>query len=639
MTVSYPNLPGTVLDLKDGSLSIFPEDTTPRVLILGTAQQGSSALVRVDRPENAEVEFGTNGTLIRGMYEARQGQASNIYLMRIAAKPAKITGIGDATGAAGVSIQTVERDAQAGDHVKIFWDDSEALLQCWDEDDILIYDSSAGLNTGKIIVSGEAVGGAGSDIGTADVPVLMSAVTETGTEYTAGIDGISPTRMELYEALDEAYTSLEAFDADMVVPMDVYLDDLNIADGTVKADITDEAVGTGDDSTKKFDLDHSDVIETTLVVKVATVETPVTLLKGTGTGGVDQIEFATAPAAAAAITATYSYMTKDALLYFRKYEEGYETKYEWHTAKTRTVGEDTYTYHEVNFAHQLAMFCHDLSVNDNMAVGSIGVKPPSSGLYTDLASWVGKLPTKDLSGDITVNGSGLLGNKFMSGTTGHPNPGFWASDSGYLDDVSTYDVKLTPDVGRYLSIVATHANFFNPLDTTGYGYNATAAAMYGGYAINLPSNQAPTNKVLNGIRLPYPISKTKSDLLVGAGYVVFGDRERGVTILDGPTAATDASDFTRFSTFKIVTEFVNRARSVLTPYIGQGSSGITRAAMQTAVNELGGKMMDEGKIQRYNALVSATAQQQVLGEATLEVVLVPAFELRKIRLVIALAAA
>lgn len=640
MANTYPNLPGTVLDLKDGSLSIFPEDTTPRVLILGTAEKGSSALQRVTRPQLAEAEFGSNGTLVRGMYEARQGGATNIYLLRIGAKPAKLTGIGDSTGAAGITVQTVERDAQAGEHVKIFWDDSAALLKCWDEHDVLIYDSGSGLNAGKLVVSGTAAGGAGEDIGAADAPVLMKDVAAAGTKYYPGKDGVNPTRMELYEALEEAYESLEAFDADMIVPMDVYLDDPNIADDSgVVGSVTNEAVGTGNGTTKVFDLDHAKVVPTTLVVKVGGTVTPATLKPGTGTNGVDQIEFAAAPEAAAAITADYSYMVKDALLYFRKYTDGYETKYEWHTAKTRTAGDESYAYHEVNFAHQLAMFCHNLSVNDNMALGAIGVRPPQSGLYGDLNAWVGRLPEKDLNGSILANGEGLLGNKFISGRTNHPNPGFWYSDTGYLDDVSSYDVATTPDIGRYLSIVATPCIFYTPVDTTGFGYVANGAALYGGFAINLPSNQAPTNKVLSGVRLPYPISKTKCDLLVGAGYVVFGDRDRGVTVLDGPTAATKGSDYTRLSTLKIVMEYVERARRILNPYLGQGATGITRAAMQTAIDELGAKMIEEGKIQRFSALVSATAQQQVLGEATLEVVLVPAFELRRIHLVIALSAA
>jgi len=115
-------------------------------------------------------------------------------------------------------------------------------------------------------------------------------------------------------------------------------------------------------------------------------------------------------------------------------------------------------------------------------------------------------------------------------------------------------------------------------------------------------------------------------------------RERGITIVDGPTAATEDSDYQRLSTVRIVTEYTNRIRTVLTPYIGRASSGLMRTAMQTAVDQVGAEMITEGKVQRVSASITATALQQVRGEATLEVQLVPAFELRKIYITLALAA-
>ena len=639
MADKYPNLPGVVLDLKDGSLSIFPEDTTPRVLVLGTAKQGTSALTRVTRTQLAETEYGLDGTLCRGMYETRQGGARNIYLLRIGAKPAKLTGIGDSTGAAGITVQTVLQDGQAGDQVKLFWDDSATLLKIWDLNDILLYDSSAALNTGKVIVSGSAAGGAGSDIGTATVPVVMSAVNAVGTTYVAGTDGDNPTRMELYEALDRAYTLLEAFDADYIVPMDCYLDDANLADdANVKADVASESVGTGTGVKKTWDLAHKGVIPTTLTVKVDNVATTAfTFSKGTGTNGVDQIIFNTAPASSKVILASYSYMVKDALLYCRKWEVNGEWQYEWHTAKTRTVGQDSYAYHEVNFAYQLANFCHNLSVNENFALGCIGTKLPQSGLPSDLSTWIGNLPTLDINGAVTSNGTGLLGNKFMSGTTGMAS-GFWFTESGYLDEATNKDVMVTPDIGKYLSVVITPVTFYNAVDSTGYGYIGNGAALYAGFVAMLPVNQAPTNKILKGVALPYSITKTKSDILSGAKYITFINKDQGVTIVDGPTAATSSSDYQRLSTIRIVMQYVERARSLLNPYLGNSSSGISRASMQTAIEELGAKMIDEGSLQDHRPLISATPQQQVQGEATLEVVLVPAFELRRIRLVIGLSA-
>jgi len=68
------------------------------------------------------------------------------------------------------------------------------------------------------------------------------------------------------------------------------------------AAVTDESVGVGDDATTVFSLLFPCVVEGTLVVKVDDVETEVTLDPVTG-----EIEFATAPADEAVITASYRY--------------------------------------------------------------------------------------------------------------------------------------------------------------------------------------------------------------------------------------------------------------------------------------------------------------------------------------------
>lgn len=70
--------------------------------------------------------------------------------------------------------------------------------------------------------------------------------------------------------------------------------------------VTAEAVGTGDTSETTFDLAQSDVIESSLVVYIGNDKQRVTLSAGTGTGGVDQIVFSTAPAAVD-IVADYYY--------------------------------------------------------------------------------------------------------------------------------------------------------------------------------------------------------------------------------------------------------------------------------------------------------------------------------------------
>lgn len=75
------------------------------------------------------------------------------------------------------------------------------------------------------------------------------------------------------------------------------------------ADVQSEfTVGTGDGIATAFDLNHSTVIESTLIVAVdGKIVQEYTFGDGTGTLGVDQIVFATAPASGAVITALYEY--------------------------------------------------------------------------------------------------------------------------------------------------------------------------------------------------------------------------------------------------------------------------------------------------------------------------------------------
>jgi len=71
--------------------------------------------------------------------------------------------------------------------------------------------------------------------------------------------------------------------------------------------VSDEAVGSGDGSDTTFDLDNAKVIPSTLKGYSAGNQKNASISVGTGTGGVDQIVFAVAPANGEAIVADYSY--------------------------------------------------------------------------------------------------------------------------------------------------------------------------------------------------------------------------------------------------------------------------------------------------------------------------------------------
>lgn len=722
----FPNLPGTYVELVDGNLGIVEINPAPVVAVLGTAAQGAAdALYPVARSADAANRFGATGTLIRGMYEVRFGGAQNVTLMRVGAKSAKLLHVGDDAGTNGITIETFDKDDTAGQDLYIFWDHDVERLVIMDEDLTVLYEQLKDeiiTDLGSAFTSGSAAV-SGTDIGTEEIPIRMDLVDIVGTRFVAGTDGVNGTQMDLFEALHKAYASLEASQLDFVVPMDTYMDTPNIADDSaiaVNYPIT-PFVALGAETT--LDLDHSRVNPASVkLFKSATGTGPYTELsfifnRAAGANDVDQLEFA-ALTTDDVLHCYYTYMTIDGLLYFRTWEESGETMFEWYHEKYRYDGDEVVTFHEANFAWQLANFCWNLTKNDNDAIGAIGVRPFRSTALKDLANWAGYLPVLDANGAVTTNGGGLAGNRWMAGklvtvnsytfedndafvgtsvtnydlansdilagsvkvtldgtpetaftispgtgsggvdelvfedatgteaivvtywyvdssVTAQSGPGFYATSDEYADGT-----PLSPsvDIGRYISVVMAWPILFTPVDATGFGYIATGAPVYMGFVSQLAAHSAPTNKVLPGIASAFRLSKSRMDDLVSVHYVVFTPRERGTICIDAPTAATGTSDYQRLTTVRIVFETVKKLREVLNPFLGEGISTPQINAMQTTSDRVLTDLIKDGFLQRAEASVTASAVERVQGKANLDLLLVPAFELRQIYITVSLSA-
>ena len=119
-------------------------------------------------------------------------------------------------------------------------------------------------------------------------------------------------------------------------------------------------------------------------------------------------------------------------------------------------------FHEVNFAHRLGMFCHNIVEDEGFILGSIGTSAPKSASTYDVNKWIGVAPTKDAAGMVVANGTGLLGNKYMSSQIAEVSAsgkslkdarpkGFFYTDSGYPDGQVLVDSNGAPiDIGKYL---------------------------------------------------------------------------------------------------------------------------------------------------------------------------------------------
>jgi len=619
----YSHLPGIFPELIDQGLSVTNLVRAPRVLVLGTASQGQTGRPYVVSSSSvAASEFGSNGTLTRGMYEVRQAGAKNVILYRLGATAAKLEHIGCTLGTGGYTVETIRRDDDAGSVYTVYYNDDDDRLIVYNSlTGVCVYDndSSDPIDLGEVIVSGSRCGAGGPHIGgPSSTGVALEDVTAAGTSYTAGTDGLNPSRMELWEYLYKAYKDLESEDFDFVVPMDIYLDDLNVKDG--------------------------DDFGATYIASIVDGGTYPTAGSASGTTGPD------------GLGEVFVEEYNGEYYFFWDLNEDGDAEL-WPdgvgsaSATTKIDGTSLTSgdFHEVNFAYQLALFCHTVSTNNVECLGTVGVKPPSDLSRAAITSWVGQLPSYTTATDGTQtilspadDGTGLLGNKFMAGKynyrSGAAYGGFILTDSEFLDGTEETDQNgQVIDIGRYLSVVAAYLRFFNPVDSTGWGYASTAAPSYMGFVSKLDEKDAPTNQVFRTAQSIFTISARWVNKLTQAGYVYVFEKPKGLVVSDAPTGARPSSDFYRLTTMRIVKRCIDVFRGKADPFIGKAMSPANRAALETAVRDGLNRLLKSGYITRYELNLRQTPQQKVIGDMDAELILVPAWELRRIRLIVSLA--
>lgn len=630
MAEFYDNLPGVQPTLVDGNLDLPTASSAPRVLVLGTASRGlNEQPVLVTSLSEAKATFGSDGTLLRGLYETKAQGATNVYAMRIGGTSARLEGIGVNTATGGYTLETDDKDDEAGDRYSIVYDDSTQRLMVFDEvSEEWELDTSGilapKLGNGGISLTGiPGVAGAGTSIGSVSSPVLMSAVTgltpdggDSGWTYTAGTDGIDMSRMELYEQLYNAYALLDFVEMDILVPMDVYIDDTNVADLS-GAEIT--ALGLGSLTAYPVAGAANDVLGKVFVQEV---DGENHFWWDMDDDGVAEI-FPSVGSASATTDAN----------------------------GVTLVGAD---FHEINFAYQLAEFCHRANKQWQFCIGVVPFKLPEGFSLKAISDWIGTLPSytvnpATLEREILAsadNGTGILGNKFLAGRDdfrgGVADGGFIGTEGSlpvgsWIDGEEEIDQNdHVVDIGKYISIVAApvvHTNNF-----AASAYIAPINASYAGLISTLAPKSSPTNKIMKKVRLIRNIKGAKLDQLAGVRVVSLVQKAKGITITDAPTAARPDSDYQRLSTVRIVKKVVQDIREVSDPFLGEPNSPAQQQSMKTAIeSKIQEQTGPDGGLLRFDIEISATAAQRIAGQAVIDLILVPAGELRQIPLTISLA--
>lgn len=245
----------------------------------------------------------------------------------------------------------------------------------------------------------------------------------------------------------------------------------------------------------------------------------------------------------------------------------------------------------------------------------------------------------------------LQGSELSPGTINEVHAGYLTDWQAFESDgARAIDAKGNKvDAGSYIAVVAAPLRAFSSQarrlgayygrQIVGNYYNSGGAASVAGRLTTLLPHHSITNKTILDIGPARILGRTQADKLVGRRFITFLLREPGFIVAKGVTGARNAgkyarSDYVFLSTTRVVHAAVDTVRAVSEKYIGVAASPQTRNAMDQEIRSRLDQFKERGAIIDYDISITATPEQNVLGEADVALSIVPATELVKINLTV-----
>ena len=116
------------------------------------------------------------------------------------------------------------------------------------------------------------------------------------------------------------------------------------------------------------------------------------------------------------------------------------------------------------------------------------------------------------------------------------------------------------------------------------GEIVSGAASYAGLTTIITPGDSTTNQVIGGTILATDLKRLKLKELQSAGYVVFENRNKGVSVGSGNLASRLNSDYRYLSTSIVINYIASDINEVCDPFIGKGIDGTSKVALHTALH-------------------------------------------------------
>lgn len=617
--------PGVSIEALDGKLTDSMVTATDTALIIDRSYKGPVGSVYVVSNSSAAASlFGANSPIVKSMGRAFSAGARNVALFRVGGSVASVENIfGLAT-----TISTVEASETATQDLKVYIGPEPTNPQLQSViakvNNTIVYSNTldGGINLNRIYLDGFDNTGNEVQVGSYQELVPFDEIAQNAgtrvvvsdknkTEMT--IPSTDLAQVSQYGVMVKVNGKPVAIKTDFttgVVSFTTtetdYTVELSYIKRFTQAQLTDKEIvqkqGTSlVNSTWKqyyeaFDTALTDVQDVTVrSVYVGDVFNPPNIADGS--------------------------TEKDRLEYVRITEnDAGERSYEWSAFKklyrkgTDTTPDVTLAdltangtpivakqFNEVDFVHRAGTWAHERTTTGTYPNITAGALPPKALNNKYINLWVGRSPVYDDLGKITVNGVGLLGHRLMVGTTNRTS-GYFLTGSGYPDgDVVSDSGGAIVDLGKYLSIVVNQV-------TNTSGLVVSGAANYAGLITSIQPGDGTTNQALPGCSVATELKQGQVKALQALGYVVIQTRtNKGATVVSGNLATRLASDYRYVSTSIVMNALVQDINEVSEPFIGRGIDGVSKVALQTALNARLALRQQQGYFISFSMTIRQTA--------------------------------
>lgn len=654
---------GITSEILDGKLS--PRTSLPSdvVLIVSRATTGpSNQLYSVSNTETAKQIFGASSPIIQLMKHAYAGGADNVALYRIGGRAASIENLfGEYT-----TFRTTAASVNAGANLKVYAgprnNDPETSIVIVYDGTKIVYSNSPGqeINLGAVSLDGfdsnefpYVIGKLGSPVAFKDIVSKLKAktiesfvgddvtviftVSKTGAEVMQVIKTVSTTGtittlkpVDDYNLVGKTLTLTTPLATGDVIQV-AYSNPVDASDFDITYQKGEDNMGANLNKlyelydTAFVDLEAYDIFS----VVIEDLFGARNIASGDGPSE-DRLTYVVRTESEDGFEYKWS---NDRNIYQLLSDQG-QTTTDVSLAALDTNGSPIIVtqYNEVDFAHRLATWAWKQSDIAHYVNGVIGPRGPRANYTIAINRWIGKSPTKDIYDKIIVNGEGLLGNRFMVGTT-NQQAGFYATDTGYPDGDPIYDSSnVIVDIGKHLSIPILPVYMASDLYTATGASTRSAAAAYAGLLTQVSPGDSTTNILIPGVTPIFKLKANKIQALSDAGYVVFEEKTKGLTVYSGDLATSDASDYDYISTAISITYVLKSLRDVIDPYIGKGISASLMAALYNAVDVQLKSAITSGYINGYSFNLIGTDANSLKLPLSIK----PKHELRTVNVMVSL---